>query len=64
MKLGLRTRLQTGEQGQGLSLAEDLHHNQDLENILDFAGNPGEFGIALNLQEVLYVLALSLILII
>ena len=29
MKLGLLTRFQTGEQDQGLSLAEDLHHNQE-----------------------------------
>ena len=29
MKLGLLTRFQTGEQGQGLSLAEGLHHNQE-----------------------------------
>ena len=29
MKLGLLTRSQTGEQDQGLSLAEDLHHNQE-----------------------------------
>ena len=29
MKLGLLTRFQTGEQDQGLSLAEGLHHNQE-----------------------------------
>ena len=29
MKLGLLTRSQTGEQDQGLSLAEGLHHNQE-----------------------------------
>ena len=29
MKPGLLTRFQTGEQDQGLSLAEDLHHNQE-----------------------------------
>ena len=29
MKPGLLTRFQTGEQDQGLNLAEDLHHNQE-----------------------------------
>ena len=29
MKLGLRTRFQTGEQDQGLSPADALHHNQE-----------------------------------